>query len=146
MIITLQTSMIFSVCIQIFEVSSISPKRIINESSLKEQWNMNDSEVNTSKTIKIKKISIDIINVSKCLFKGSSTKHGRSNKEASMFWRLAQNKFLSLMFASKSSKSYQRFCIGSSTINQSSSKGISTFYWLSHYKLRWSLAFASKSS
>ena len=122
-------------------------QRIINESSTKQQGNISDSEVNTTKIIKITKVSIEIINVSKCLFKGSSTNNRRSNKETSMFLRLKQNKFLSLMFASKSSKSYQRFfCIGSSTINQSSSKGISTFYWLSQYKLQWSLAFASKCS
>ena len=90
MIITLETSVTFSVCIQNFVVSSMFLKRIINESSLKEQWNMNDSEVKTSKTIKIKKVSVEIINVSKGLFKGSSMNHRRSSKETSMSPRLAQ--------------------------------------------------------
>ena len=133
MIITLETSRIFSVCIQIIVVSSMFLQRVINESSLKEQWNIkvleirstkhlkiingcneifavnsmvlqrvinespmkqqwniSDSEVNTTKTIKFKKVSIEIINVSKCLFKGSSTNHRRSSKETSMSLRLAQ--------------------------------------------------------
>ena len=145
MTITLETSRTFTVCIQIFVVSSMFPKKIINESSLKEQWNMNDSEVNTSKTIKIKKFSWEIINVSilslQRIINESSTKQ-QGNINVSEI----STKLLSLMFASKSSKPYQRFCIGSSTINQSSSKGKSTFWWLSHYKLQWPLPFASKSS
>ena len=137
--------MTFSVCIQIFVVSSMFLKRIINESSLKEQWNMNDSEVNTSKTIKIKKVSIEFINVSNmCLQRiiNESWTKQQGNINVSEIG----TKKLSLMFASKSSKCYQRFFIGSSTISQRSSKGTSALLWLSHYKLQWSLPFASKSS
>ena len=43
-------------------------------------------------------------------------------------------------------KSYQNFFIGSSTVNQSSSEGTSTFWRLWHQKLQWYLAFASNSS
>ena len=126
MSISLETSMTFTVCIQIFVVSSMFPKKIINESSLKEQWNMRDSEVNTSKTIKIKKFSIEIINVSnkslrRIINESSIKQQGNINVSE------ISTKKLSIRFASKSSKNYQRFCIGSSTINQSSSKGISTF-------------------
>ena len=131
MIITLGTSMIFSVCIQIFVVSSMFLQKVLNESSLMEQWNINDSEVNTTKTIKIKKISIEIINASNMsiqrIINGSSTKQQGNNNILEI-----STKNLSLMFASKSSKCYQRFFIGSSTINQSSSKEQSTFWWLSH--------------
>ena len=137
--------MISTACIQIFVVSSMILQRIINESSLKEQWNMNDSEVNTTKTMKIKKISIEIINVSimslQRIINESSTKQ-QGNINVSEI----STKILSLMFASESSKCYQRFFIGSSTISQWSNKRTSAFWWLSHYKLQWSLPFASKPS
>ena len=144
MTITLETSRTFTVCIQIFVVSSMFLKKNINESSLKEQWNMNDSEVNTSKTIKIKKVSTEIINVSfmslqRIINEWSTTQQGNIN------FSEISTKILSLMFASKSSKCYQRFFIGSPTISQWSNKGTSAFWWLSHYKLQWSLQFASKS-
>ena len=137
--------MIFSVCIQIFVVSSMFPKKIINESSLKEQWNMKDSEVNTSKTIKIKEASIENINVlnmslRRIINESSIKQQGNINVSE------ISTKKMSLLFAAKSSKCYQRFFIGSSTISQWSNKGISTFWRLSHYKLQWSLPFASKSS
>ena len=145
MTITLETSMTFAVCIQIFVVSSMFLKKIINESSLKEQWNMNDSEVNTSKTIKIKKVSMEIINVSIMSLQGiineSSTKQQGNIKVSEI-----STKILSLMFAPKSSKCYQRFFLGSSTISQWSNKATSAFWRLSHYKLQWSLPFAFKSS
>ena len=145
MTITLGTSMTFTVCIQFFVVSSMFLKRIMNESSLKEQWNMNDSEVNTSKTIKIKKVSMEFINVSimslQRIINESSTKQQGNIKVSEI-----STKILSLMFASKSSKCYQKFFIGSSTVSQWSSKVTSAFWWLSHYKLQWSLPLASKSS
>ena len=50
------------------------------------------------------------------------------------------------MLATKLSKPYQKLFIGSSTSNQSSSKGTSKFWWLSHWKLQWLLPFASKPS
>ena len=139
--------MISTACIQIFVESSMFLRRIINESSLKEQWNMNDSEVNTTKTKKIKKNSMEIINVSimdlQRIINESSTKHKQQgNNNVSEI----STKILSLMFASKSSKCYQRLFIGSSTISQWSNKGTSAFWWLSHYKLQWSLAIASKFS
>ena len=137
--------MISTVCIQIFVVSSMFLQRVINESSLKEQWSRNDSEVNTTKTIKIKKTSIEIINLSNMslqrIINESSTKQQGNNNVLEI-----STKNLSLMFASKSSKCYQRFFIGSSTVSQWSSKGTSAFWWLSHYKLQWSLPLASKSS
>ena len=132
MIITLETSRIFSVYIQIFVVSSIFPKRIINETSLKEQWNMNDSQVNTTKAIKIKKKSIGIINVSKRSLHRIINESWTKQQGNINVLEISTKKIMSLMFSSKSSKSSQRFCIGSSTTNQSSSKGISTFWWLSH--------------
>ena len=138
--------MIFTVCIQIFVVSSMFLQKLINESLFKKQWHMTDSEFTQQKQQRSKKFPSKLSMFQICLFNESSTNNRRSSKETSMFWRLTQNKFLSLMFASKSSKSYQRFCIGSSTTNQSSSRGISTFWWISHYKLQWSLPFASKSS
>ena len=64
MIITSKTSMIFSICSQISVVSSMLHQRVINESSLKEQWIINVSEVNEAKAIKIKKVSIGFIKVS----------------------------------------------------------------------------------
>ena len=137
--------MIFSVCIQIFVVSSMFPKKIINESSLKEQWNMKDSEVNTSKTIKIKGVSIEIINVSNMSLRriiNESLIKQQGNINVSEI----STKKLSLLFAAKSSKCYQRVFIWSSAISQWSNKGISTFWQLSQYKLQWSLPFASKSS
>ena len=145
MIITLQISMIFSVCIQIFVVSSMFLQSVVNESSQKEQWNMKDSEVNISKTIKVKKFSIEIINVSnmslrRIINESSIKQQGNINVLE------ISTKKLSLMFASKSSKCYQRFFIGSSTVSQWSSKGTSAFWWLPHYKLQWSLPLASKSS
>ena len=106
-------------------------KKIINQSSQKEQWNMNDSEVNTSKTIKIKKVSIEIINVSNMSLQ-------RIINESSTMQQVNINvseistKKLSLIFASKSSKCYQRFFIGSSTVGQWSSKGTTAFCWSSH--------------
>ena len=137
--------MISTVCIQILVVASMFLQRIINQSSLKEQWNMNDSEVNTTKKIKIKKTSIEINNLlNMCLqriINESSTKQqGNINVPE------IGTKSLPLMFASKSSKCYQRFFIGSSTISQWSSKGTSALLWLSYYKLQRSLPFASKSS
>ena len=120
-------------------------QRIINESSMKRQWSINDSGVNTTKTIKIKNGSIEIIKASNMslqrIINESSTKQQGNNNVLGI-----STKNLSLMFASKSSKSYQRFFIGSSTISQWSNRGTSAFWWLSHYKLQWSLAFASKSS
>ena len=134
-----------TVCIQIFVVSSMFLQRIINESSLKEQWSINDSEVNTTKTMKIKKFSIEIINVSimslqRNINESSTKQQGNINVSE------ISTKILSLMFAAKSSKCYQRFFIGSSTISQWSSERTSAFWWLSHYKLQWPLPFASKSS
>ena len=101
-------------------VSSKSHQRIFNEPAMKYQW----FRVYTTKTTMIKEISIEIINVSNISLQKSSTNQRRSSNETSMFWRLAQKNFLSLMFASKSSKPYQRFFIGSSTVNQLCSKGI----------------------
>ena len=49
---------------QIFVVSSMFLQRVINESSIKLQWNLSDSEFNTKKTIKIKKVAIEITKVS----------------------------------------------------------------------------------
>ena len=78
MIITLETSMIFGVGIQLFVVSSMFHQIVINESSMKKQWNINDLEVNTRKTMKIKNFSIDFVNVSNTSLQGivreSSTK------------------------------------------------------------------------
>ena len=143
MIITLETSMIFSVCIQNFVVSSMFLERINNQSLRKKQWNMIDSEVNTSKTIKIQKVSIEISNVSKMSLK-RIINESLTKQQGNINVSEIGTKNLSLMFASKSSKCYQRFFIGSSTIIQWSSKGTSALFWLSHYKLQWSLPFASK--
>ena len=56
--------MIFNVCIEIFAVSSKFHQRIIDESSMKQQWNISVSETNTLKTIMIINVCIEIINVS----------------------------------------------------------------------------------
>ena len=124
---------IINACIEVFAVTSMLLQRIINESSMKKQWNMKDSELNTTKTIRIKNVPNEIINVSNKSQQRIINSYRRSSNEASKFRRLGQNKILSLMFASKSSKFYQKVFIGSSTINQSSSKGTSTLWWLSHF-------------
>ena len=141
---TSKTIKINKVSIETINVPNMSLKKIINESSLKEQWNMKDSEVNTSKTIKIKKVSIEIINVSnmslrRIINESSFKQQGNINVPE------ISTKKVSLMFAPKSAKCYQRFFLGSSTISQWSNKATSAFWWLSHYKLQWSLPFASKS-
>ena len=51
-------------CNEIFAVTSMVLERVINESSMKNLWNIKDSDVNTTETTKIKKVSIEIINVS----------------------------------------------------------------------------------
>ena len=48
---------IINACIEVFAVTSMLLQRVINESSMKKQWNMNDSELNTTKTIKNQKCS-----------------------------------------------------------------------------------------
>ena len=124
MIITLKTSMIFRVCIQIFGVSSMLLQRVVNESSRKKQWIMNESEVNITKTMKIKKASNENNNASNMslqIFINESSTKRQWNINVS---EISTKRILSLRFASKSSKSDQRFFTGSSTINQSSSKGI----------------------
>ena len=125
MIITLETSMFFTVCIQIFVVSSMfSKKKIINESSLKEQWNMKDSEVNTSKTKKIKKPSIEIVKASNMylqrIINESSTKQqgNISESEVNTTKTIKIKKFPSKLsrFQNLSSKNHQRI------INQAARK------------------------
>ena len=49
-----KTFLIISVCKEIFAVTSMFLRRIIQDSSMKQQWSISDSEVNTKKTIKIK--------------------------------------------------------------------------------------------
>ena len=56
--------MIFTVCFQTFVVTSMFLQRVINESSLKEQWKINVPEFNEAKTIQIKKVCIEFIKVS----------------------------------------------------------------------------------
>ena len=80
-----------------------------------------------------------------CPSKASSTNHQGSSNGTSIFRSLAQKK-LSFLFASKSSRSHQRFSKVSSTTNQSNSKRTSTFWWFSQEKVQWSLRFASKPS
>ena len=101
-------------------VSSKKHQRILNEPAMKHQW----FRVYTTKTTRIKEVSFENINVSIMSLQKPSRNHRRSSNETSMFWRLAQKNCLSIMFASKSSKSYQKFFIGSSTVNQLCSKGI----------------------
>ena len=84
--------MISSVCIQIFLVSSMFFQGVINESSMKKQWNINDSEVNTRESIKIKKFPSKLSMLQLCLSKESSTNHRRNSNQLSMFRRLPQQK------------------------------------------------------
>ena len=57
--------MIFIVCIQIFVVSSMFLQRVLNESSLKEHWNIKVSEITTTKNKKfIINVCIEVIKVS----------------------------------------------------------------------------------
>ena len=128
MILTTGTSMIFSVCIQIFVVSSMFLQRVINESSMKKHWNINVTEFNTSRTRKIEKVFFETITVSNIPLQRIIKDHRRSSNGTSMFRRLSQQKKLSLMPASKSSMSHQRlFKESSTTINQSSSNETSKF-------------------
>ena len=116
MIITLQTSMTFSVCIQIFVVSSMFLQNVINESSLKEQWNINDSEVNKAKKNKDQKNSIEIVKVSNMylqrIINESSTKQqgNISESEVNTTKTIKIKKFPSKlsMFKNLSSKDHQR--------------------------------------
>ena len=61
---TLKDLLIKNVCVQIFVVSSKFLQGVVNEISMKKQWNISDSEVNTTKTVNIKNVSIEKINVS----------------------------------------------------------------------------------
>ena len=88
---TLKILMIKNVCIQIFVVSSMFKQGVINESSMKKQWNINDSEVNTTESIKINKFPSKLSMFQLCLSKESSRDH-RSSNQASMFRRLPQQK------------------------------------------------------
>ena len=90
MIITLETSMIFSVCMQIFVVSSMFLQTVINQSSMKKQWNISDSKVNTTKTLKIKNVAIETINFSNMSLQRIINDHRRSSIETSMFRRLSK--------------------------------------------------------
>ena len=90
MISTLEILMIKNVCIQIFVVSSGALQSIINGSSRKKQWNVSDSEVNTTKTIGIKRLPSKLPMFQLCLSKESSTSHRRSSNETSTFPRLSQ--------------------------------------------------------
>ena len=99
---TLKSLLIKHVCVQIFVVSSMVLQRVINESSMKKQWNIIDSDVNTTKTMRIKKVAIEKITIRKTsLQRNISDRRGSSN-ETSMFRRLCLWKHLwSSMFASK---------------------------------------------
>ena len=59
-----QTFVIINILIGIFAVTSMFLKRNINKSSVNQQWKINDSEVNTTKTKTIRKVSHEIVNVS----------------------------------------------------------------------------------
>ena len=59
--------MIFNVSIKIINVASIFLQRIINESSMKHQWNVDVAEISTLKTLMILNVCIKIINVSSTL-------------------------------------------------------------------------------
>ena len=71
---------IINACIEVFAVTSMLLQRIMNESSMKKQWNMNDSELNTTKTIKIKNVPNELSMFQISLTKESST----STDEAAM--------------------------------------------------------------
>ena len=75
-----KTFLIFKTCYKILAVPSMVFQKIINETSMKQQKSVSDSEVNTTKTTKIKKVSIEIINVSNMSPKG----HQRIIEEAAM--------------------------------------------------------------
>ena len=78
---------IINACIKDFAVTSMLLKRIIIESSVKKQWNINGSEVNTTKTIQIKK---GFLRNYQCFKNVSSKNHQRSSKETTKFRRLSQ--------------------------------------------------------
>ena len=121
MINTLETSMIFIVCIPNSVVSSMFLQRIINDSPMDQQWQINDSDVNTTKK-RSQKFHSQFSMFQQCPSKASSTNHQGSSTETSRFPSLMQKNYLSLLFASKSSKSHQRLSKEpSKAINQSSS-------------------------
>ena len=132
MIITLKTLMIKNVCIQIFVVH----QRFFKDRSKNHRWSSKKTSVihrlTQQKQWRSKKFPSNLSSFQQCSSKASSTNNQGSSNEISLFSRLLQTKLLSLMFSLRSSKTYQRFFIGSSTINQSSSKRTSTFWWLSH--------------
>ena len=101
---TLKALLIKNVCVQIFVVSSMVPQRVINQSSMKKQWNINDSGVNTTKTMKIEKVAIEMISNWKMSLQRIINDRRHGSNETSMFRRLGRWKHLwSSMFASKSS-------------------------------------------
>ena len=111
--------------------SSKSHQRIINEKTMKHQC----FRVYTFRTTKIKNVFIESITVSNISLQRIINDHRRSSNKASMFRKLPQQKKLSLMFASKSSKSHQRLSKESSNaINQSSSNETSLIQMLTHQK------------
>ena len=116
-----KTFMIFNVCSEIFAVTSMVLQRIISESSMNQQGNISDSEFNTAKTIKIKKIAIEITNVSNMSLQRINRDHRRSSNETSMFRRLGKKTFMIInvcieIFAVTSS--FLRKIIKDSSMNQ----------------------------
>ena len=97
-----KTFLMVNVCNEIFAENSMVLQRIINESPMKQQWNISDSEVNTTETIKVKTISIELINNSNMSLQKIINNHQRSSNATSMFRRLGPKKHLwSLMFAKR---------------------------------------------
>ena len=113
-------------------------RRIIQDSSMKQQWSISDSEFNTMKTIKIRKVAIEIINVSNMSHMSLQRiidGHRRSSKETSRFRRLGQkNPRRSLKIASKSSLYCQSLFKETQTNRQGTSNEKSMIHTLTQQK------------
>ena len=147
MISTLETSMIFIVRIPNSVVSSMFLQRIINDWPMDQQWQINDSDVNTPKTMKIKKVAIEIFSIRKTSLQRIISDRPGSSNETSMLRRLGQWKHLWwLLFAWKPLLKRQCFFGGSSTNRQRTSIEKSMIQWLTHQKQKNSKNFSTKLS
>ena len=114
-------------------VSSKNHQGFVNEPALKHQW----LKVFTTKTIKIKKLATEFINVSNMSLQRIINDHRWSSKETSMFRRSGQKKkhFWSLIFATNSLLQLQWFFKEPSTNRRWSSNKTSLFLTLAQWKI-----------
>ena len=129
---TLKRRPIIGVWIRNISVSSNFLEKLINEFSMKQQWNINVWKISTEKFYG----SITFASKSTLSINISSTSHKRSSNETSNFQRLAQKKHKwSILFASQSSLFHQSSLKKASTKYHWRSNGVSTFRRLAQENL-----------